>query len=180
MEVGSDGLLAGVSYVASPNCDDRPPGVAVSLLLLHSISLPPGEFAGDAVERFFTNRLDPSAHPYFREIADLRVSAHFFLRRSGELVQFVPVQRRAWHAGESAWRARARCNDYSIGIELEGTDNTTFSDAQYARLAALTRTLCVALPIRDVAAHSDVAPQRKTDPGACFDWARFLAELART
>ncbi|HVC11322.1 MAG TPA: 1,6-anhydro-N-acetylmuramyl-L-alanine amidase AmpD [Burkholderiales bacterium] len=179
MKIGSDGLLAGVPYVASPNCDDRPSGVAVSLLLLHSISLPPGEFAGDAVERFFTNRLDPSAHPYFRSIANLRVSAHFFLRRSGDPVQFVPVRRRAWHAGESAWRARVRCNDYSVGVELEGTDDSAFSDAQYAQLAALTRALCVALPIRDVAAHSDVAPQRKTDPGARFDWARFLAELAR-
>ncbi|MDA8110022.1 MAG: 1,6-anhydro-N-acetylmuramyl-L-alanine amidase AmpD [Betaproteobacteria bacterium] len=179
MELGADGLLTGASYLASPNCDERPPGAAVTLLVLHSISLPPGEFGGDAVERFFTNRLVASAHPYFAGIAQQRVSAHFFLRRGGALIQFVPVQRRAWHAGESAWRGRARCNDYSIGVELEGTDNSAFSEVQYARLAALTRALCAGLPIRDVAAHSDVAPRRKTDPGARFDWARFLAELAR-
>jgi N-acetyl-anhydromuramoyl-L-alanine amidase len=179
MELGDDGLLAGASYLASPNCDDRPPGVAVTLLVLHSISLPPGEFGGDAVERFFTNRLDASAHPFYREIAYLRVSAHFFLRRGGALIQFVPVQRRAWHAGDSVWRGRERCNDYSIGVELEGTEAAAFSEAQYARLASLARALRAALPIRDVAAHSDIAPQRKADPGARFDWARLLAELAR-
>lgn len=179
MELGEDGLLAGATYLPSPNCDDRPPGVAVTLLVLHSISLPPGEYGGDAVERFFTNRLDASSHPYYPGIAQLRVSAHFFVRRGGALRQFVPVQRRAWHAGDSVWRGRARCNDFSIGIELEGTEAGAFSEAQYARLASLARTLRAALPIRDVAAHSDVAPQRKADPGARFDWTRFLAELAR-
>ena len=177
--LGPDGLLAGVRYVASPNCDERPPGAAVTLLVLHSISLPPGQFGGDAVERFFTNRLDPSAHPYFAGIAELRVSAHFLLRRDGALIQFVPVHRRAWHAGASAWRGRERCNDFSVGVELEGTDDTAYSGTQYLRLAALTRALCATLPIREVAAHSDVAPQRKTDPGARFEWLRFLAELAR-
>lgn len=179
MELGADGLLAGASYLASPNCDERPAGAMVTLLVLHSISLPPGEFSGDAIERFFTNRLDASEHPYFAGIAGLRVSAHFLLRRSGALIQFVPVQRRAWHAGASAWRGRARCNDYSVGVELEGTDDSAFDEEQYGRLAALARALRTRLPIRDVAAHSDVAPQRKTDPGARFDWARFLAELAR-
>jgi len=176
---GGEGLIAGVPYAASPNCDARPPGAEVSLLVLHAISLPPGEFGGDAVERLFTNRLDPAAHPYFRGIAASRVSAHFFLRRDADLIQFVPVQRRAWHAGESVWRGRSRCNDYSVGIELEGTDDSGFSEPQYRRLAALVRILRAALPLRDVAAHSDIAPQRKTDPGARFDWARFLSDLAR-
>jgi AmpD protein len=179
MELREDGLLAGATYVPSPNCDDRPPGVAVTLLVLHSISLPPGEYGGDAVERFFTNRLDPSDHPYYRAIAPLRVSAHFFLRRGGELLQFVPLQRRAWHAGASVWRGRSGCNDFSVGVELEGTEASAFSEAQYPRLATLARALRAVLPIRDVAAHSDVAPQRKADPGARFDWPRFLAELAR-
>lgn len=177
--LGGDGLVAGARYLASPNCDERPRGAEVSLLVLHSISLPPGEFGGDAVERFFTNRLDPAAHPYFAGIAALRVSAHFFLRRDGELIQFVPVQRRAWHAGDSVWRGRARCNDYSIGVELEGGDDTEYSASQYRRLGALLRVLRGALPLRDVAAHSDVAPRRKTDPGARFDWARFYTDLAR-
>lgn len=177
--LGDDGLVPGVPYVASPNCDARPAGTEVSLLVLHAISLPPGRFGGDAVQRLFTNRLDPAAHPYFRAIAATRVSAHFFLRRHGDLIQFVPVQQRAWHAGESAWRGRARCNDYSVGIELEGDDHSAFGEPQYRRLAQLVRVLRNALPLRDVAAHSDVAPHRKTDPGAHFDWTRLLADLAR-
>lgn len=164
--------------VDSPNCDDRPSGVEVSLLVLHSISLPPGEYGGDAIEQLFTNRLDPEAHPHFREIAHLRVSSHFLIRRDGELVQFVPVERRAWHAGASSWRGRSRCNDFSIGIELEGSDDAPFEDAQYQRLAELIRELRTILPLRDIAAHSDVAPERKTDPGAHFDWPRLLAALA--
>lgn len=179
IKLGDDGLLVDVPYLASPNCDSRPVDSEISLLVLHAISLPPGEYGGDAIERLFTNRLDASAHPYFRTIASGRVSVHFFLRRNGELIQFVPTQRRAWHAGESSWRGRTRCNDYSIGIELEGTDYTAFSDPQYRELASLSRALCAALPLRDVAAHSDIAPQRKTDPGAGFDWARFLGDIAR-
>jgi AmpD protein len=164
--------------VESPNCDERPPGTEVSLVVLHCISLPPGEYGGDAIERLFTNRLDPAAHPYFREIRDLKVSSHFLIRRDGEVVQFVPAERRAWHAGASSWRGRGRCNDFSIGIELEGTEEAAFADAQYHALARLIRELQATHPIRDVAAHSDVAPGRKTDPGAHFDWARLLASLA--
>jgi AmpD protein len=160
--------------VDSPNQDERPPGTEVTLALLHCISLPPGEYGGDAIERLFTNRLDPDAHPYFRGIYGMRVSAHFLIRRDGELVQFVPVARRAWHAGASSWRGRSRCNDFSVGVELEGADDAPYEDAQYAALVRLLREL--ALP--QVAAHSDVAPGRKTDPGARFDWARVLAALA--
>src|SRR5262245_47038491 len=165
--------------VESPNCDDRPPGTEITLVILHSISLPPGEYGGDSIERLFTNRLDPDAHPYFREIEGLKVSAHFLIRRDGEGVQFVPVERRAWHAGASSWRGRGRCNDFSIGIELEGTEEAPFAAAQYAALAALLRQLRGRWPIRDLAAHSDVAPGRKTDPGVHFDWARLLSALAR-
>jgi len=160
--------------VDSPNQDERPAGTKVSLAVIHCISLPPGEYGGDAIERLFTNRLDPGAHPYFEKIHGLRVSAHFLVRRDGELVQFVPVARRAWHAGASSWRARSRCNDFSVGIELEGSENSPFEDAQYAALAALLKRL--SLP--QIAAHSDVAPGRKTDPGARFDWPRLLTALA--
>jgi AmpD protein len=179
MRVGAGGVVSGARFVASQNCDDRPAHQPVSLLLLHSISLPPGEFGGDEVERLFTNRLNHGAHPYFRGLTGLRVSSHFFVRRGGELVQFVPVHRRAWHAGSSAWRGRERCNDFSVGVELEGTDRSTFADPQYLTLAALVRALRRALPLRDIAAHSDVAPQRKTDPGNGFDWNRVLLALAR-
>jgi len=165
--------------VDSPNCDERPSGVEVTLVILHSISLPPGQYGGDSIERLFTNCLDPAAHPYFREICALKVSAHFLVRRDGEVVQFVPVERRAWHAGASSWRGRGPCNDFSVGIELEGTEGDAFAPAQYASLAMLIRQLRTTLPIRDIAAHSDVAPGRKTDPGARFDWARLLADLAR-
>jgi N-acetyl-anhydromuramoyl-L-alanine amidase len=166
--------------VESPNCDERPPGTEVSLVVLHCISLPPGEYGGDAIERLFTNRLDAAAHPYFRQLDGLKVSAHFLIRRDGEVVQFVPVERRAWHAGASWWRGRGRCNDFSVGIELEGTEHEDFADAQYAALRALLCSLRNRLPLRDLAAHSDVAPGRKTDPGARFDWARALASLAQT
>ena len=165
--------------VESPNCDDRPPDTEVSLVVIHSISLPPGEYGGDAIERLFTNRLDPGAHPYFKEVWEMRVSSHYLIRRDGELVQFVPPQRRAWHAGASSWRGRSRCNDFSIGIELEGAEEDVFTDAQYRALTNLIRQLRTSFPIRDIAAHSDVAPGRKTDPGAGFDWARVLASLAR-
>ncbi|HEY9532629.1 MAG TPA: 1,6-anhydro-N-acetylmuramyl-L-alanine amidase AmpD [Burkholderiales bacterium] len=160
--------------VDSPNQDERPPGTEVTLAVIHSISLPPGEFGGDAIERLFTNRLDPAAHPYFAQIAGLRVSAHFLIRRDGELVQFVPIEGRAWHAGASRWRGRSRCNDFSVGIELEGIDHAPFEPAQYAVLIGLLRKLS----LREIAAHSDVAPGRKSDPGAHFDWARVLSALS--
>jgi len=174
MKIGAGGLATHARQVQCPNQDERPRGTAVSLLLLHFISLPPGQYGGDAIERLFTNRLDPHAHPYFGQIAALKVSAHFLLRRDGEVVQFVPVHQRAWHAGDSAWRGRSRCNDFSIGIELEGVDSAPFEAAQYEALASLTRALRGALPLRHCAAHSEVAPGRKTDPGAGFDWPRFL------
>jgi len=164
--------------VDSPNQDERPAATEITLLVVHSISLPPGEYGGDSIERLFTNRLDPEAHPYFREIAELRVSSHFLIRRDGELVQFVPVERRAWHAGASSWRGRERCNDFSIGVELEGMDDGDFTDAQYLRLTRLIRSLKATLPLRDIAAHSDVAPGRKTDPGPGFDWPRLLSALS--
>jgi len=179
MATGDGGRLAGPGFIASPNCDERPPGEAVTLLVIHSISLPPGEYGGDAIERLFTNRLDPGAHPSFGALRGLRVSAHFLVRRSGDVQQFVPVQSRAWHAGESSWRGRSRCNDFSVGVELEGTDDSNFADAQYRSLASLARRLIALLPIHDIAAHSDIAPQRKSDPGTQFDWLRFVADLAR-
>jgi AmpD protein len=163
--------------VDSPNQDARPPGARVSLAVIHSISLPPGEYGGEGIERLFTNRLDPAAHPYFRQVHALKVSSHFLIRRDGELVRFVPVARRAWHAGASSWRGRPRCNDFSIGIELEGTDDTPFEDAQYAALEVLLFDLRKQLPLRDIAGHSEIAPGRKTDPGAGFDWQRLLLDL---
>jgi len=179
MELGRDGHVTGIRQVPSPNCDDRPAGGAVTLLVVHSISLPPGEFGGESVERLFTNRLPSDAHPYFAGIAGLRVSAHFFVRRDGAIVQFVPVSRRAWHAGASSWRGRSRCNDFSVGVELEGGDDSAFEAAQYAGLAGLVRALRRRLPLTDVAAHSDIAPGRKSDPGPLFDWPRCLSLLAR-
>jgi AmpD protein len=164
--------------VRSPNQDERPPGVEISLVVLHAISLPPGQFGGDAIERLFTNRLDPAAHPYFATIAHLRVSSHFLVRRDGALVRFVPVERRAWHAGASSWRGRSRCNDFSVGVELEGADDAPFEDAQYAALAALLAQLRAELPLRAIAGHSEIAPGRKTDPGPRFDWQRLLLDLA--
>ena len=173
------GLLSLAAYVPSPNCDDRPAGAIVELLVIHNISLPPGEFGGPGIVDLFTNRLDPQAHPYYREIHGSTVSSHFLIRRDGELLQFVPCIRRAWHAGQSEWRGRGRCNDFSVGVELEGADDQPFTDSQYAVLANLTGVLKRAYPIRDCVGHSDIAmpPGRKTDPGPHFDWARFRAML---
>jgi AmpD protein len=168
-----------MKIVDSPNWDERPPHTEVTLVVIHSISLPPGRYGGDEIERLFTNCLDPGAHPYFQEICALKVSCHFLVRRDGEVTQFVPPEKRAWHAGRSSWRGRERCNDFSIGIELEGAEEDRFSAAQYEALAALIRNLRQRLPLREVAAHSDVAPGRKTDPGPHFDWPRLLASLAQ-
>jgi AmpD protein len=179
MRLGRDGLLAGARYIASPNCDERPAGAEASLLVLHSISLPPGEYGGDGIERLFTNRLDPAAHPYYSQIAALEVSSHFLIRRDGAPLQFVPVRLRAWHAGAPCWRGRSRCNDFSLGVELEGTDDSEFASRQYQTLIELIQALQEALPLRDIAAHSDIAPGRKTDPGARFDWARLLTLLSQ-
>ncbi len=175
MKADHRGWLSGVRRIASPNCDARPAGGRISLLVIHNISLPPGEFGGDAISALFTNTLDTAAHPYFAQLAGLRVSAHFLIRRSGEVVQFVPCGKRAWHAGASNWHGRERCNDFSIGVELEGDDDHVFTEAQYGALARLTRRLCRAYPITGVTGHSDIAPQRKTDPGPHFDWARYFS-----
>jgi AmpD protein len=174
------GILAGVDFVASPNCDERPAGEKICLVVVHAISLPPGEFGGDGVERLFTNRLDPAVHPYYESIHDLRVSAHFFVRRDGRVVQFVPCGMRAWHAGVSSWQGRQRCNDFSIGIELEGCDDKPFEAVQYERLATLVHAIADRYPLSGVAGHSDIAPGRKTDPGPLFDWPRLHAMLADT
>ena len=165
----------------SPNCDSRPDGCGIDLVVLHGISLPPGEFGNAYVEAFFCNRLDPAIHPYFAEISHLSVSAHLFIRRDGELVQFVPFSHRAWHAGESQFCGRTRCNDFSIGIELEGTDDVPYADIQYQRLITvlnlLMRTWPEITPDR-ITGHSDIAPGRKTDPGPLFDWSRVRGAIA--
>ena len=173
------GWLRRARRVPSPNCDDRPPHTDVTLLVVHGISLPPGEFGGDAVERLFTNRLDLDAHPYYAGLRGLRVSAHFFIRRGGALVQFVPCGLRAWHAGASSWQGRERCNDFSIGVELEGTDTRPYTARQYRRLAQLIGALRERFPLPDIDGHSDVAPGRKSDPGPSFDWRRLRAAIAR-
>jgi AmpD protein len=175
MTIDAAGVLRGARFIASPNCDDRPPGARARLLVIHGISLPPGVFRGDAVLRLFTNTLDCTAHPFYASLAGLRVSAHFFVRRTGEIIQFVPCGRRAWHAGRSRWRGRTRCNDFSIGIELEGTDTRPYTERQYARLVALAAALARRYPIAAIVGHSDVAPGRKTDPGPAFDWRRLRA-----
>jgi len=176
--IDGDGWVGAALRIPSPNRDARPAGIAITLAVIHGISLPPGQFGGPGIVDLFTNRLDPDAHPYYAGIARLRVSAHFLIRRRGELVQFVACGERAWHAGASAWRGRGGCNDYSIGIELEGTDDRTYTAAQYRRLARLIRRLRRRYPLDDLAGHSDVAPGRKTDPGPAFDWDRLRRLLA--
>ena len=178
MIAAADGRVDAARYVASPNCDERPPGAAITLLVIHNISLPPGEFGGEGIARLFTNELDIAAHPYYRSLDGLRVSAHFLIRRTGELLQFVPCTKRAWHAGVSSWCGRSGCNDFSIGIELEGADDVPYTDAQYRVLAELARTLQSAYPITDIVGHCDIAPTRKTDPGPSFDWRRLRSLLA--
>lgn len=173
LQVDPLGVVANALQVPSPNCDARPAGAVPTLVIVHGISLPPGRFGGDAVIRLFTNTLDPAADPYFATVAALRVSAHFLVRREGALLQFVPCGKRAWHAGTSAWRGRERCNDYSIGIELEGTDDRAYTAAQYRRLARLLKALARRYPIEAAVGHSNVAPGRKTDPGPAFDWNRL-------
>ena len=177
--VEDSGWLAGVRRVASPNCDERPLDGDVDLIVIHAISLPPGEFGGHYVERLFTNTLDPDAHPYFATIADLRVSAHLYVDRGGTVTQFVALDKRAWHAGESCWGDRNACNDFSVGIELEGCDEQPFEDIQYEQLNDLIARIRQRWPHIDdtcLAGHSDIAPGRKTDPGPCFDWSRVQGD----
>ena len=175
------GLIAGVRQVLSPHFDQRPPGVLPELIVVHGISLPPGEFGGPWIDRLFTGNLPASAHPAFAAIAGLRVSAHAVIRRDGAITQYVPFAARAWHAGESSYRGRAACNDFSVGIELEGTDEMAYMTPQYQSLASLVRSLCAAYPTlhtERLTGHSDIAPGRKTDPGPAFDWPRLRALLA--
>ena len=162
----------------SPHCDERPPGTKVELLVIHNISLPPGEYGGPWIDDLFLGRLDPNAHPHFEAIAGLKVSSHFLIRRDGSLIQYVPCEMRAWHAGVSSWRGRSRCNDFSIGIELEGSDDVPFAEPQYATLAKLTRALFSCYGPLEIASHSDIAPGRKTDPGPWFEWDRYRASIA--
>lgn len=168
--INEQGIASGARFIASPNQDARPPGAEITLAVIHNISLPPGQYGGDGVSELFTNRLDPDAHPYYAEIHALRVSSHFLIRRDGNLLQFVPCGQRAWHAGASSWQDRECCNDFSVGIELEGSDHEKFEAAQYATLNRLLTALKAAYPIGDVAGHCDIAPGRKTDPGPHFDW----------
>lgn len=174
------GWLAPVRRLPSCNDDERPAGADIDLLVIHAISLPPGEFGGPWIDAFFTNQLDPAAHAYFQDIYTLRVSAHLLIRRDGEVVQYVPFHRRAWHAGVSCFDGRERCNDFSIGAELEGCDDEAFSDMQYATLAVITRCLMrhySGITLDRIVGHSDIAPGRKTDPGPCFDWSRYRSSL---
>jgi N-acetyl-anhydromuramoyl-L-alanine amidase len=179
MKLDAAGLVAEARHLQSPNCDDRPKDAAIDLLVIHNISLPPGEFGSDAIIDLFLNRLDPKAHPYYEDIAALRVSSHFLIRRDGALLQFVPCAMRAWHAGQSQWCGRERCNDFSIGIELEGADDVAFSDAQYECLGALARALYARYPIKASVGHSDIAPGRKTDPGPHFAWNRYFSSVGK-
>ena len=167
------GVCNGARYVPSPHYDERPEGEAITLVVIHNISLPPGEMGGPYIDDLFLGRLDPRAHPFFEEIEGLRVSSHFLVRRDGELVQYVPTELRAWHAGASAWKGRERCNDFSIGIELEGADDVPFAEPQYEVLRALLAALRERYGALDLAGHSDIAPGRKTDPGPWFEWGRL-------
>lgn len=173
MKIGMDGWLEGVHRIASPNFDVRPAGVPVSLLVIHCISLPPGVFGSSDILSLFTNTLDLSAHPFYEGLKDLKVSAHFLIRRVGEIIQIVSCNDRAWHAGQSFWRGASGCNDFSIGIELEGTDESPFEESQYVGLENLVRAIRAVYPIEEIVGHSDIAPGRKTDPGPFFDWHRI-------
>lgn len=178
--VDGQGWLGGARRVPSPHCDERPPEVSASLLVIHNISLPPGQWGGPWIEDLFLGRLNPDAHPYFAEIAALRVSAHLLIRRDGEVLQFVSFLQRAWHAGVSLFAGRSACNDFSIGIELEGADCVPYTDAQYAQLGRATRHLLAAyseLEPDRICGHADIAPGRKTDPGPAFDWQRYRSLL---
>ena len=172
----SHGVLSPVRLALSPYCDARPEGASIDLLVIHSISLPPGVFGESYIEDLFLDRLPAAEHPYFETIAGLKVSAHLLIRRDGEVVQFVPFHLRAWHAGQSDFQGRSACNDFSIGIELEGTDDIPYEDIQYQQLAEITRCLMEAYPnihAKNIVGHEDIAPGRKTDPGPLFDWPRY-------
>lgn len=175
------GLLQPVYYAASSHFDERPAGMEIDMVVIHNISLPPGQFGGDGVERFFCGKLNMSEHPFYTEISNLRVSSHLFIKRTGEIIQFVPFHLRAWHAGESSFEARARCNDFSIGIELEGTDVLPYEEVQYQQLAKVLELLMETYPaitVPRIVGHVDIAPSRKTDPGPAFNWSHLKGMLA--
>ncbi len=182
MQLTEDGdWLADIRHVLSPNCDERPVPDAISLIVVHGISLPPGDYGGPWIDAFFTNQLDAAAHSYFAEISGLHVSSHLLIRRDGEMVQYVPFSQRAWHAGTSCYRDREACNDFSIGIELEGQDETPYEAPQYRKLAEVIRVLRARFPdigAQDIVGHADIAPGRKTDPGPAFDWTQLRNMLA--
>ena len=178
--IDEKGWCPQAEHYPSPNCDVRPANTPISLLVIHNISLPPGQFGGPWITDLFLNRLNCDAHPYFDQLRTLRVSAHFLIRRQGELVQYVATTDRAWHAGVSAFGGRDRCNDFSIGVEMEGTDETPFTAPQYRALALLTTALQRRHPVTDVTGHEHIAPSRKTDPGPSFDWHIYRTQLAAT
>jgi len=176
------GWLSEARRVVSPNCDDRPPGATLDLIVVHGISLPPGEFGGSSIDELFTNNLDAGDHPYFEKIINLRVSSHVLISRQGKMTQYVPFDQRAWHAGESCYCDRTECNSFSVGIELEGTDESPYEPIQYGQLAELVHALRRAYPSlqdADIVGHCDIAPGRKTDPGDSFDWALLRRSLER-
>ncbi len=177
----AQGLVDGARQCPSPNCDERPPGREINLLVIHNISLPPGQFGSPFIDDLFLNRLDPAADPYFQNICELRVAPHLLIRRDGELIQYVPLSKRAWHAGQSAFQGCVSCNDFSIGIELEGTDDLPYTDIQYQTLAQVADAIMRAFPAitaERIVGHSDIAPGRKTDPGPAFDWSGFKGLLS--
>lgn len=180
LEEKADSLPGKYRWIPSPNCSDRPLNTVIDLLVIHGISLPPGEWGNSAITALFTNTLDPNAHPYFAQICHLRVSAHVLIQRNGALIQYVPFHKQAWHAGASSFQNRETCNTFSIGVELEGTDDKPYEPAQYQQLTALTKALMIAYPsiMPDrIVGHSDIAPGRKTDPGPLFDWKGYLSTL---
>ncbi len=176
-QIASDGWLPAAHNHPSPNFDARPEGIVPSLLVIHAISLPPDTFGGEGINALFTNTLDPQAHPYYAQIADLKVSSHFLIRRNGELIQYVSTDQRAWHAGISSWQGITQCNDFSIGIELEGCDSLPFEGLQYPILVQLTRALWAHYPLQTIVGHQHIAPNRKTDPGPHFNWPYYRSLL---
>ncbi len=178
MEINISGYLDEAHQINSPNFDDRPSKHEISLLVIHNISLPPNEYGGNGVIELFTNQIKQDAHPYYQTLFGVKVSTHFFIRRDGNIIQFVSCLKRAWHAGVSCWQDKKHCNDFSIGIELEGCDTEPFTGEQYEKLTQLTQVIQNVYPVTEIAGHSDIAPGRKTDPGPCFDWSSYRASLA--
>lgn len=174
LHINTDGIASWAKQIISPNYDDRPAGCCIDMVVIHNISLPPQQYGGDGIIELFTNQLNPDEHPYYAMIHTAKVSSHFLIRRDGELIQFVPCSHRAWHAGVSKWKNRERCNDFSVGIELEGSDFEAFTEMQYKTLNSLIKSLQEKYPIRDIVGHSDIAPDRKTDPGPFFDWSKII------